>query len=70
MLWRIDLRESVFDYSELLSKAEVLHYLHISRWVLDKLVSAGEFPKPIRISERIVKWRKNDVEQWIKDRSQ
>lgn len=62
--------QSIDDLGELLSTVQVLKYLHISRWVLNKLVLSGEFPQPIKMSERVSKWRKRDLDLWIRKRSQ
>ena len=31
-------------------------------------VSAGTFPRPVRLSRRFVAWRESDVQAWIKAR--
>jgi prophage regulatory protein len=33
-------------------------------------VRAGEFPKPIRLSEQITAWRVRDIRSWLKDPGQ
>jgi predicted DNA-binding transcriptional regulator AlpA len=33
-------------------------------------VGTGEFPKPVKLSERITAWRVEDVEQWIQSKTQ
>lgn len=32
-------------------------------------VNAGDFPKPLKLSDRITVWRAEDVRQWIESRS-
>ncbi len=32
-------------------------------------VKAGEFPKPLKLSDRITVWRAEDVREWIESRS-
>jgi predicted DNA-binding transcriptional regulator AlpA len=70
IFWRITLNQSIDELGELYSTVQVLKYLHISRWVLNKLVLTGEFPQAIKMSERVSKWRKRDLDAWIRKRSQ
>jgi prophage regulatory protein len=40
----------------------------LSRATLDRLVAAGKFPRPIRITERRLAFDAEKVEQWISER--
>lgn len=31
---------------------------------------SGDFPKPVRIGRRAIAWRKVDIEEWIRERSE
>ena len=44
---------------------QVLERVGISRAQLYKLVSLGEFPRQIRICQKISVWLSSDVDQWI-----
>ena len=37
----------------------------IYRWM-----SAGEFPRPVKIGPRAVRWRASDIEAWLEQRAQ
>lgn len=39
--------------------------LAISEATFDRMVSAGEFPKPLRIGPRMVRWPARVVRDWI-----
>jgi predicted DNA-binding transcriptional regulator AlpA len=53
----------------LLIKAdEVAHLIAISTRTLWRLVSTGQFPRPVQFG-RSTRWRVADVEEWIKSRS-
>ncbi|ENV80986.1 MULTISPECIES: helix-turn-helix transcriptional regulator [Acinetobacter] len=32
-------------------------------------VRSGEFPKPIRLSERVTVWRQEDIQNWIESKA-
>ena len=40
----------------------------LSRATLDRLVAAGSFPRPIRITERRLAFNAADVEQWMAEK--
>ena len=50
---------------ELLRVPQVLKRVGMSRAQLYKLVSLGEFPRQIRICQKISVWLSSDVDQWI-----
>lgn len=58
-MWRRFLRES-----ELIS--DVLPFSSSTLW---RMVRAGEFPEPVRLSRNIVAWRRADVDEWISGRT-
>lgn len=39
--------------------------LPISPTTLLRKVAAGEFPKPVRLSEAVIAWRVEDVRRWM-----
>ena len=53
------------EFQPLLRPQDVLKVLGISRTTLARWRAAGRFPKPIRLGERILAWRRVDVESWI-----
>jgi prophage regulatory protein len=32
-------------------------------------VNSGDFPKPVKLSERVTAWRVEDIRAWMRDRS-
>lgn len=40
----------------------------LSRATLDRLVAAGEFPKPIRLTERRLAFNEAEVQNWMADK--
>jgi len=54
--------------TRLLTPRAVCERTSLSRSSLDRLVAAGEFPKPIRITERRLAYSAADVESWIESR--
>ena len=52
----------------LLKAKEVAIITSLSRVMLPKLVTAGEFPAPLRLSETRFAWRETDIQDWIDSR--
>jgi prophage regulatory protein len=48
----------------LLRIGAVMHTTGLGRSTIYRLITAGDFPAPIRISTRAVAWRRTDVESW------
>ena len=40
----------------------------LSRSTLDELVAAGDFPKPIRITDRRLAYQAGDVQAWMEEK--
>lgn len=49
----------------LLTSAQVSERLGIAHSTFRALVAGGEFPKPIRIGRRLVRWPVHTVDRWI-----
>jgi prophage regulatory protein len=45
----------------------VCNLVGISRSTIYRRVAEGSFPRPIRISERSVRWRLENLEEWIRN---
>lgn len=54
--------------TRLLTPKAVCEYTSLSRSSLDRLVAAGEFPQPIRITERRLAYSAASVEGWVKQK--
>ena len=51
--------------NELLRLPEVSAYVKLSKASIYALMSKKQFPKPKKLAERAVAWRKTDVDAWI-----
>jgi predicted DNA-binding transcriptional regulator AlpA len=49
----------------LLCTREVCARLGISRTQLHRLRNAGAFPQPLKVSQRSVRFRTDDIETWL-----
>ena len=54
--------------SNLLTRQQVSERCGISRTTIYRLMRAGEFPEPIRIGPRAVRWREDDLVKWLAGR--
>ncbi|RRQ22915.1 helix-turn-helix transcriptional regulator [Thiohalobacter thiocyanaticus] len=53
---------------KILRTAEVMQMTGMSRSTLWRAYRHGDFPTPIRITDKSVGWRLSDVQRWIADR--
>src|SRR3546814_17191337 len=53
--------------ARLITDKEVAHLLSVSRSWSWKLVQAGKFPAPIKLSARCTRWRLSAVHEWMAD---
>jgi prophage regulatory protein len=56
-----------FHKNAFLRLSEVCSLVAISRSTIYKRISDGSFPCPVRLSERSVRWRFEDVANWIRN---
>ena len=49
---------------QLLRVKDVERELGISRTTIWRLVKAGAFPTPLRITSKAIAWRRSDIEAW------
>ena len=56
------------EQDRLLTRQEVEARCRIARTTLYKMMRAGQFPCPIRIGARAVRWPASEIESWIADR--
>ena len=54
--------------AQFLTPKAVCSKVAVSRATLDRLVAAGAFPSPIRITERRLAFVATDVERWMNER--
>jgi prophage regulatory protein len=49
-------------------RADVEQMTGLSRSTIYELMKAGQFPKPVKITERAVAWRESDLDKRAKSR--
>ena len=47
---------------------EVEQMVGLSRTSIYRLMDSGDFPHPIRVGPRAVRWRLRDIEEWMSER--
>ena len=52
----------------LLTSKQLIAETGISRSTIYRLLRKGEFPKPIRIGPRGVRWLESDIKAWLAER--
>lgn len=54
--------------NRLITPKQACERVALSRATLDRLVAAGTFPKPIRITERRLAFSEAEVDSWIAEK--
>lgn len=57
------------DKKDLLTREQIRNKLGISKYAMSKLIDTPNFPIPIKISPRIIRWHKGDIDKWISFRN-
>ena len=52
----------------LLKRSDITSNLGLSRSHMYALIQKGEFPKPIKLSERSSAWLESEVQDWVESR--
>ena len=52
----------------LLNRAEVERRVGLRRSALYRLMRAGQFPEPLKIGPRAVRWPSSEIEEWLASR--
>jgi prophage regulatory protein len=52
----------------LLRMSALTKKLGISRSSVYRLIDAGDFPQPVRLTPTTIAWRLTDVEKWVEER--
>ncbi len=52
----------------LLRRPEVEVQTGLTRSTIYRLMRAGEFPEPLKLGPRAVRWRATEIESWIAER--
>ena len=56
------------DSDRLLRRPEVEVQTGLTRSTIYRLMRAGEFPEPLKLGPRAVRWRATEIESWIAER--
>ncbi|MHB1991003.1 helix-turn-helix transcriptional regulator [Metallibacterium scheffleri] len=49
--------------------AEVRHATGLTKTAIYQMQRRGQFPRAVKISQRAVAWRSDEIEQWIESRT-
>lgn len=52
----------------LMRRQKVEELIGLSRASIYRLIDKGEFPRPVRVSPKAVRWKESDVTAWIQSR--
>ena len=61
------LEPAVSTKAHLLTMDQVLEMLGVSRATLARTRSSGKFPQPVRLSQRRIAWKSDEITAWILD---
>ena len=50
---------------KLLKRVEVQEMVGLKHAEIYKFISQGRFSRPIKISRKCVRWRQNEIENWV-----
>ena len=56
------------DRDRLLTRAEVESRVGLTKTSIYRMMRAGRFPEPLKISTRAVRWSATEIEAWLADR--
>ena len=51
-----------------LKREEVLGLVSLSSATVYRMMSQGEFPRPVRVGRRAARWRSEEIEEWLASR--
>ena len=54
--------------SNLIPLPELIKRLSTSKTSIYRMIKAGQFPRPLRLGPRAVRWREDEVMQWVETR--
>ncbi len=54
--------------SNLLTRKQVSARCQLARTTVYRLMRSGEFPEPVRVGVRAVRWREAEIDEWLASR--
>jgi prophage regulatory protein len=61
--------EDVLDALQFVRVNDVCRLLRISKPTLWRLRRANEFPEPTELTDRVIAWRRSEIETWLRERA-
>ena len=52
------------NIEQLYTRKDIMHICRLSRSAINRMVVTGEFPPPINLSSRTLRWRRSDIITW------
>jgi predicted DNA-binding transcriptional regulator AlpA len=62
--------ETILDSLQFLRVSDVCRLLRISKPTLWRLRRANAFPEPTELTDRVIAWRRSEVEAWLRARDE
>ncbi|GMU80955.1 MAG: hypothetical protein AMXMBFR47_08260 [Planctomycetota bacterium] len=59
---------AVAETAELLDKRQAAAIANVSTRSWERLCDAGKAPRPVRLSARLIRWRRSDISKWLASR--
>jgi prophage regulatory protein len=59
-------QHSVTSRGDLIRQDQLLAEIPIGNTTLWRWVNEGRFPRPIRLGQRVIAWRRSDVDAWLR----
>jgi predicted DNA-binding transcriptional regulator AlpA len=56
------------DHLELVSKKQLAELLGVRPWTIDEWRKKNLIPAPIGLSDKTVRWRRVDIDLWLRER--
>ena len=62
---KCDVRMERLMTDKMLRIEEVMEITRLSRATIYRKMSKGQFPKPLKLGDRAVRWRQSEIEAWL-----
>lgn len=53
------------EHEKLLHLSDVERTIRLKKSKIYNMIASGEFPRPVRLGKRSVRWRESDIQHWI-----
>ena len=62
---KFDVRKERLMTDRMLHIEEVMEMTGLSRATIYRKMRKGQFPKPLKLGDRAVRWRQSEIEAWL-----